>query len=239
MLIAYLDEAGHETKDMVIVAGFLGSENQWELCGSVWRRGLGRHRALHMKRLKWAEEENEIRTLLARLGPIPHECGLTALLGAAKVSDYQDLVDGNPAQKLLKGYYISLVAILDAALKNIPKDERLRLVSEQQDQYAFRAGLIFNSYKHARTTSDQSKLAEIAFVPKDACALTQPADYLAYALLQLYRDPKSKKSQLCEPILRNTRPAFGNIVYGEKARTLVRNTVEKNRKLLEVMGHLL
>ena len=39
MLTAYLDETGHEGKDLVILAGFLGTAEQWEKCETDWRAG--------------------------------------------------------------------------------------------------------------------------------------------------------------------------------------------------------
>jgi hypothetical protein len=40
MLTAYLDESGHEGKDLVILAGFMGTAEQWEKCEADWHSEL-------------------------------------------------------------------------------------------------------------------------------------------------------------------------------------------------------
>ncbi len=57
MLTAYLDESGHDSKDWMCLAGFLGNENQWKDCSEKWRIGLGPNRkSLHMRTLRWNNE---------------------------------------------------------------------------------------------------------------------------------------------------------------------------------------
>ena len=145
MLTAYLDESGHETKDIVVVAGFLGNEDQWKQCASLWMQGLGRRNGLHMKNLRWTHDR--VRRLLKILGPIPHECGLRALAAVIQVQDYYDLVVGTKAEQMLKGYYLCVSTIIDAILKNTPKEETIKLVFETQDQYEMRARMVFNFMK--------------------------------------------------------------------------------------------
>ena len=98
MLTAYLDETGHEGKDLVILAGFLGTAEQWEKCEADWRSGLGKRKHLHMAELRWSRPER-LRPLLSTLGPIPHAAGLQAVYSAVKIADYADLVDGTMMQK--------------------------------------------------------------------------------------------------------------------------------------------
>src|SRR2546426_907405 len=60
MLTVYLDESGHEGK-VVIVAGFLGNDNQWEQCAKKWQAGLGpQRRLLHMKDLRWSKHSTRV-----------------------------------------------------------------------------------------------------------------------------------------------------------------------------------
>lgn len=132
MLTAYLDESGHEG-NTVIVAGFLGDDSQWEQCAEEWQKGLGpQRRLLHMKELRWSK--HGVRNTLATLGAIPHACGLREVMGVAPVMYYNDLVAGTMAEKMTKGYYIAVIAIIDSILKNIPKHETVKLVFEQQDE---------------------------------------------------------------------------------------------------------
>ena len=54
----------------------------------------------------------------------------------------------------------------------------------------------------------RGKLANRRFIRKQSAldgsaetSLTEPGDYLAYAFRQMWRDPTSKKSQWCKPML--------------------------------------
>jgi Protein of unknown function (DUF3800) len=226
MLTAYLDESGHEIKDAVIVAGFLGDDERWKRCEEKWCAALGPHRAgLHMKDLRWKTDRT--RKLLERLGPIPHECGLVALLAMLRVSDYYDLVSGTPAEKMTKGYYFCLITLLDALVKNTPNNQAVKLILEEQNEYKTRASYLFQANKHHLTITGEPKFSSIEFIPKNSSVLTQPADYLAFAKLQQHRDPQSRKSRLCAPIMHNTQPAFGMIHDGKGLREVLKRTLQK------------
>lgn len=225
MLTAYLDESGHETKDAAIVAGFLGNDDQWQQCANEWRVALGNRKSFHAKKLRFKKDRD--RQLLEKLGPIPHRCGLRALLGVVPANSYYDLVSGTEAEKMTKGYYFCLITIFNAIVKNTPKDEAVKFVFESQNEYEIRARLFFESNKHHLTTSGKPKFNSIEFLPKDSSILTQPADLLAYAILQGFRDPESRRSKWCEPIKRNTLPAFGIVHDGEGLRKVIKGTLTK------------
>jgi hypothetical protein len=224
MLTAYLDESGHETRDVVIIAGFLGNAEQWSCCAERWSKALLPSQSLHLNELRWNKERT--RKLLARLGPIPHECGLNAIIGAVRVGDYYDLVAGTQAEKLTKGYALCLLTVMDAILKNTPQDERVELVLEAQHEYKTQAEMIFRSHEERQTLEGLPRLSGIKFIPKESSILTQPADYLAYALLQGFRDQKSKKTQWCQPILQNLKPGFGMVPDREGLRAVIQRTLE-------------
>jgi hypothetical protein len=207
MLTAYVDESGHETKDWMFVAGFLGNDDQWKKFAPLWEAALGQRKVLHMKGLRW----NQTRTkeLLARLGPIPDICELTPVLGGVRVKDYEDLLEGTPAQKLLKGYVTCVYPLVVNVLRHIPKNERLEIVFEQQIEYQPFTECALAAIVSLRnevpewflTVDGLPKLAKWSFVPKDSTIFTQPADYFVYALRQAYQDKKSKKTEWCSPIL--------------------------------------
>lgn len=226
MLTAYLDESGHETKDAVIVAGFLGNDEQWRQCAEQWRAGLGKRKFLHMKKLRFKRDRD--RQLLERLGPIPHQCGLRALLGVVPVIRYFDLVSGTAAEKLTKGYYFCLITIFDAIVKNTPKDEAVKFVFEVQEEYEIQARSYFDANKHHLTSGGEPKFNSIEFIPKNSSILTQPADYLAFSLLQQFRDPQSVKSKWCDPIRHNTQPVFGLVHDGEGLRRVIKSSLRKH-----------
>ncbi|MGA7907837.1 MAG: DUF3800 domain-containing protein [Candidatus Sulfotelmatobacter sp.] len=236
MLTAYLDESGHEGK-IVVVAGFLGDDSQWEQCVEKWREGLGpQRRRLHMKQLRWSK--HGIRKMLEKLGGIPHKCGLRAVIGVAPVDYYGDLVTGTMAEKLTKGYYLAVIGIIEAILKNTPKAETIKLVFEQQEEYEASTRIICSASQEL-TPSRERRLSGIEFIPKDSSVLTQPADYLAFALLQGFRDQKSKKYKWCEPILRNTKSAFGMVPERDNLRKVIKSTIKKHPELMGDMAHFL
>jgi hypothetical protein len=66
------------------------------------------------------------------------------------------------------------------------------------------------------------KLANWRFIPKDSTSLTEPADYLAYALFQIWKNKTSRRSIWCRPILdAHGGKAIGHIWTGDEAREIV------------------
>jgi hypothetical protein len=234
MLTAYMDESWHDHKEFAILAGFVGNAEQWGKCEKDWIEGLGNRKHLHMNRLQWSKEER-VRKLLSRLGPIPHAAGLTAVFAVAKVDDYEDLIDGTHMQKLMKGYQICVLAIASIISKEIPADETFKLVLENQSEYA---NAVVEIHKGAtdQTPDGRKKWASVEFVEKDDTVLAEPADYLAFALLQQARDRESKRALLCSPILQNTKPAWGRDhrepQHKEIIRRFIRQMAEKHPNLM-------
>jgi len=228
MQIAYVDESGHETKEWMFVAGFMGDDEQWKQFVPMWKEGLGGKKALHMNELRW--NNSRTRKLLARLGPIPDKCGLTAVVGGVRVSDYEDLLRGTPAKRLLKGYVACIYPLVVNILRSLPATERLTIVFEQQHEYqpfAECALAAIVSLRNRRpdwflTRDGLPKLANWAFVPKDSTTHTQPADYFVYALRQLYHDRRSKKTEWCKPILDSGKgQGIGAVMTREQIRQTI------------------
>ena len=110
MIRAYLDETGQQERDYVFIAGHIGYENQWAHFAQEWQLALGPQRKrLHMQNLRWSPNSTE--KLLARLGPIPAACGLKRLVGGVRVADYEDLIPGPRARRMVTGYACALMAI--------------------------------------------------------------------------------------------------------------------------------
>lgn len=225
MLIAYLDESGHETKDWMFVAGFLGDQSQWEQLTPLWAKALGQRQRLHMNGLRWNHDRT--RRLLQCLGPLPDKCGLKPVVGGVRVKDYEDLLAGTPAQKLLKGYIVCIYPLVINVLRAIPRNERLEIVFEKQDEYQpytefALAGIVSLKDEHPDwflTEDGQAKLAKWSFVPKNSTAFTEPADYFVYALRQLYQDAGSKKTEWCRPILNSGNgEGFGAVMTRNQIR---------------------
>jgi hypothetical protein len=230
MMTAYIDESGHEGKGWMFLAGYLGSEDQWKRFVPAWKAGLGPQRkSLHLTDLRWNKDRT--KQLLKRLGPIPEGCGLTPILGGIRYGDYEDLVTGSPAAKLLKGWLTCLFTIVLETLRVVPDGERLELVFEEQREYEQNAGQILSMIAYHDPWSGtpwqdkegKAKLAKWGFVPKGSTIMTDPADYLAFALRELWTDEKSKKSAWCRPILASGE-GIGKILKRDTIRPIIQTT---------------
>jgi hypothetical protein len=232
MLTAYVDESWHDSRDFALIAGFVGNTEQWQKCETDWKKALGARSHLHMKALKWSKEPR-VKKLLSGLGVVPHAAGLTALFSVVRVADYEDLVDGTQMQKLMKGYHVCVLGIVNLLLQQVPSDETFKLVLENQTEYA-NAVIQMHHGSQDVTADGRKRWASVEFVEKNDTVLTEPADYLAYALLQHARDSQSRRTQLCSPILQNPRPAWGRDHRQSKEvlRTFIRQMTEKHPNLM-------
>jgi hypothetical protein len=121
-------------------------------------------------------------------------------------------------------------------MRALPENERLEIVFERQDQYGWIAEMEF--HKIASTTDHPellladgttSKLASWRFIEKKDSVLCEPADYLAYALVQHARNKNSIKSRWTYPIVAAdpksgaaallNREHVRGIIIGEKKQT--------------------
>lgn len=223
MLYAYLDETGQETKDWVFIAGFLGTEEAWKRFVPAWRAGLRAKNSLHVAELRFKKTKD--KDLLARLGPIPVDCGLEPVMGGVRVSDYEDLLEDDFMRKMSCGYIAALFPLVIQVLKWLPADERLEIIFEEQEVYGWLANFVLQHatrmpFDFMWTSSGIPKLAKWSFVPKGSTSLTEPADYFAYSLLQVYRDGNSRKAQWCMPILKSADKAgaIGALLTRSQAR---------------------
>lgn len=238
MLTAYLDETGQHTNGWTFVAGFYGSEDQWKTFAPRWRQALGVQRQrLHMYELRWKKPSTQ--RLLERLGPIPQECGLTAMIAGVKYSDYEDLVRGTTVEALSEPYVWALFPLILTMLRAIPPDERVELIFEDQPVYRERAlkalALIERESKgrpEFLTRSGLPKLAKWRFVPKASTSLFDPSDYLVSSLGHHHIGKTSKKARWSSPIMMST-PWIGKIL----SRKEIREQVTKIKQGMLELGH--
>jgi hypothetical protein len=207
MITAYLDESDHsDASRYTVVAGFRGKRENWESFAPKWKEALGNRPSLHMKELRWnhPNADTRVRDLLAKLGPIPYDCGLVPVYGAVKASDYIDLVKGHPVLEDFGGYLLSISHVFTLLMETLPVYERIKIVCEEQNAYVTDVKAIFDVF---RKTAEplHAKLAGIEFVPKGS-VLIEPADYLAFALGKALSEPESKKDLWCRPIHGEGRP---------------------------------
>jgi hypothetical protein len=227
VLTAYLDESGHHEKKDVILAGFIGRESNWQECDKQWREALGRQRtSLHTKDLRFKKDGD--RKLLERLGPVPYRCGLTAMFGHVRVSDYTDLVpQGTIFEKTFNGYVLSLFPMIQAALLRFPND-KISLVFEEVGQYEIATRMVVRSFQNVLGEDGKPRIHGVQFVNKGATNRTQPGDYLAFAMLQYLRDKSSVKSHWTSSIRQpetSSAPAFLPLDK-ETARAIIDSVVD-------------
>jgi hypothetical protein len=140
-------------------------------------------------------------------------------------------------------------AVTIFAMRALPENERLEIVFERQDQYGWLAEIEF--HKIASTMDlpllmadgKTSKLASWRFIEKKDTVFCEPADYLAYTLLQHARNKQSLKSRWTYPIIA-AQPNSGaaallnrenvrNIIIGEKKETLLAMLQMLKQKILD------
>ncbi len=205
MLTMYCDESLEADGGYAVVAGFIGTESQWNDCMRRWCDGLGSRPSLHMKDLRGFETDRH-KDLLERLGRIPEDSGLVLVQASVRCSDYIDLVEGRMGEMAATGYLMATLIALSAVVQTFPDTERFELICEEQLIYApTRAALLTAASKHKdwQTPDGLPRLAKWSSMAKST--ILEPADYACYATLQNLRDPKSRRAQLCSPILRNRR----------------------------------
>jgi hypothetical protein len=202
---AYLDESGQEQDDWMFVAGFFGPEDAWKALPEPWLKAIAPRNHLHVKRQKFTKET--VRQMLEKAGPIAVNCGLTPMLGGVRQGDYMDLLSGTRDGKLLNGYVNCCSFAVINAMRSLPPGERLEVVFEQQQRYGWMNDISmqviadFSIHPQLVLPDGRSRLASWRSVPKGTTLLTEPADYFAFSLLQLWRDQNSRKTKWCRPML--------------------------------------
>jgi hypothetical protein len=103
MLKAYLDETdSNKQGEVCVVAGFMGSRQQWDDLGKEWQSILNerKRKPLHMAGLGWGRHEQALQALLAKLGPLPDKHGLTRIMGACGTQIIGNVSKGEFLMKL-------------------------------------------------------------------------------------------------------------------------------------------
>jgi hypothetical protein len=165
--------------------------------------------------------------MLARAAKVPEQCGLTPIFGGVRYSDYSDLIEGTLGEKLVSGYIACFSAMLLNAVRGIPPGERLEIAFAEQLVHQGYNCIAMHALQNVSTDEmrlpdGRPKLANWRSVPKGATPLTEIGDYFAYALFQVWKDPKSLKSSLCKPILdAYGGEGFGAILTRSKVREIV------------------
>ena len=238
MLTAYLDESRHDDpSSYMVVAGFWGKKEQWEALAADWIVSLGNRKSLHMKTLRLNSERGakRARAFLPKMGALPHKHGLTPTYCAVKTGDYIDLVVGTYLKAQLPGYVICLTGVMQQMSRRISGAESIKLVCEMQQRYQ---GVATNSFVQVARADPLSRpnrpyFSGIEFIPKNSSVLTQPSDFLAYAVAEWRANPSSPKMQLCMPILGAPGTTRGLVIPREEIRRMV--TGVKNSRMYKII----
>jgi hypothetical protein len=214
MLMVYLDESGHETPEHVVVAGFIGAEEQWAAFETEWLSALKGPPTFHATKLRWNQEATRRR--VANLSAIPYRHELRSVVGGVRVSDYADLLKNMAEVYTNQGYLMALYPILSAVSAYIPETETVRWVLEEQHDYEQPARTVIEQFA---VMYGASRFSEVSFVSKKSTPRLHPADLLSFAVLHGMRDPSSKKARWSAPILGDD--PWGSVVERERIREIL------------------
>jgi hypothetical protein len=237
MLTLYLDESLEQDEGYAVVAGFVGDDVAWNRCMTQWGATLVAHRktSLHLRSLRgWNDNRNEAP--LRDLGLIPARSGLALFYAAVKFSDYSDLVTGTTTELVAQGYLVSLFTVVSMIILGLPDGERLEVTWEQLPAYSGIRDSMFtlaSKMPDWRMANGISKLAKWSSMVKST--ILEPSDYAAYALLQKIRDPDSRKSVFCAPILSGRRQ-FGWRLTREEIREGLTKFRGENPEAFQLMS---
>jgi Protein of unknown function (DUF3800) len=214
MLSVYLDESGHQSGDHVAVAGFVGTNEQWARFDADWLATLKGTASFHAKSLRWNRESTRRRVSI--LSAIPYRHGLRSIVGSVHVPDYADLLHNKAEEYVNQGYILSLYPILSAISFNVPETQPVKWIFEEQHDYEQGARDVFQQFA---VLHGAVRFSDVSFVPATSTPRLQPADLLAYAILQRARDPRSPKALWSRPII--GEDPWGSIVPREIVRAVL------------------
>lgn len=224
MFTAYLDESGQEQDDWMFVAGFFGTEDQWNSLRGKWVEAIAPRKHLHLTSLRF--KKDCVKNTLAKAGPLPVSCGLIPMIGGVRQKDYMDLLSGTRDQKVLNGYVNCASFAVINAMRSLPPGESLEVVFEQQPRYGWMNDVAMqviadDDHPELILPNGKSKLASWRSVPKGSTNLTEPADYLAFALRHSWGNANSQKTRLCRPMLDSCEDkAVGKIMTRDEIRQI-------------------
>lgn len=217
MLRAYLDESNSNLQGKVcVVAGFIGSDEQWNAFIEEWIKNLGPQRtSLHMKNLRWKEND---RKLLGRLGALPDKHGLYRVGAVVRNDDYNAIVKGKIRDRYANPYMLAVQMCVAQLLKCVKPAEPVALYFEEQAVYKWRVSELSESVLRLNPGREIS----VSILKRDDSPAFQAADYLSYAISHLREKRHGLRTRWCSPILGN-----GEIIGVEASSEMIQFYVEK------------
>jgi len=198
LLKAYLDESRHSDGPKCVVAGWVGTLEQWAACEKEWLTKLKPRSSLHMNDLRWNSKRDRLKRLLEKMGPIPARHGLQRVAGGMKHQDYQEVVAGTIAERALSPYMGCVQLCLHAMLDTMSPRQHLHVYFEEQKEHAHHVGILHEAVFKERQMDH--RLLGMTFLGKHESWCFQPADYLAFHLSTKAIDEECDKAVLTRPI---------------------------------------
>jgi hypothetical protein len=225
VLTAYCDESGIHDDDWCVVAGFIGTDEQWKRLAVEWKAALGKKRSLHMRDLRWAKPQR-FENLLFALGPIPGKCGLQRIWGGIRRRDYVALFDTERQNDdVIQPYMMAQAYCMCRVMANVSQNETVHLVFSRQDVYS-----ALTLYPETLSQLITPERVIITYLPEGHTLLTEPADYLAFAVRHYKIDSQSVKSKACRSILGDLS-GWGALPEKKDIIEMYQNTVETVKKI--------
>jgi hypothetical protein len=198
MFMAYLDGSNSNLHGKVCtVAGFLGTDSQWEAFLEDWAKTLGCKKSLHMKDLRWWRDRD--RDLLAGLGALPDKHGLKRVASLIRNEDYDEIVKGKIRDRYSNPYMLAVQMCVAQMLNYVSRDASIAVYLEEQSVYKWRVTELSEGILLMNT----GRLLSVSTLKKDQCSGFQAADYLSYAVSQLREKPHGFRTRWCKSILGN------------------------------------
>ena len=194
-VVAYLDESNSNLQGKVCsVAGFLGTQNQWDSFLEEWVKTLGRRKILHMGDLRWKDRDRE---LLTRLGRLPDKHGLIRIVSLVRNEDYRKVVEGKIRDRYANPYMLAVQMCVAQILKCTSPELTVGICFEEQSVFKWRV----NELSESVGRLNAGRHISVSLLKKDQSVAFQAADYLSYAVAQLREKPHGLRTRWCAPIL--------------------------------------
>jgi Protein of unknown function (DUF3800) len=234
----FLDDSGSDPQniaDAFVIAGFIGPEKYWDALEGKWQEALTPLSYLHTS--KFLRDKDYSRTLsikdkvvkLNHLAKILKRSELAPILSAVGWKDYDKYITGHLRKMYNTPYMLCAQSIIANTLRVLPSNEKVVFVFEHDNRHAEIISLFEKMFFES---SIDPRLIGILKLKKHETCLMQPADYLAYATYQRWREaedyPESFESIVTRPIFRDDGMVIGNIYNQTKLCELSENS---NRRI--------
>src|SRR5258706_4136255 len=191
-LTAYLDESGHPSSSQVFaIAGYVATSEEWDRFAARWidvlrSYGVNEFHTVDCAHRRgafegWSKERRSV--LYEDLVLLITTSDISGVATAVVVEDLKTVREEMRIR--IDEYFLCLEHcfasfVNDAKERNIPDDEWIAYVLEDQPQFSGRAVNTYNLMKRRADWESRFRLGPIATAPKNKYVPLQAADVLAY-----------------------------------------------------------